>query len=155
MLKIDEIDMYEFNKRARRELHEMEESEVRLLLKIMVNIINYPDILKYRTIKMRKISDKIFSIMALVGFVARIHVFEKHAILDISENLKLVKQMKMLINERIDSIENKKVYYMDVKAKLLAEKKYKEEVLRKIREDFEERCESKRRKEFNRSIVNW
>lgn len=44
---------------------------------------------------------------------------------------------------------------MDVKAKLLEEKKYKEEVLRKIREDFEERCESKRRKEFNRSIVNW
>jgi hypothetical protein len=39
--------------------------------------------------------------MALVDFVARIHVFEKHAILDISENLKLVKQMKMLINERI------------------------------------------------------
>lgn len=95
MLKIDEIDMYEFNKRARRELHEMEESEVSLLLKIMVNIINYPDILKYRTIKMRKISDKIFSIMALVGFVARIHVF-------ISENIKLVKQMKMLINERIE-----------------------------------------------------
>jgi hypothetical protein len=37
---------------------------------------------------------------------------------------------------------------MDIKAKLLEEKRHKEEVLRKIREDFEERHESKRRKDI-------
>jgi hypothetical protein len=57
--------------------------------------------------------------------------------------------MKMLIDEKISSIEKEKAQYLDVKAKLLAEKKHKEVVLRQIREDFESRREAaERRKEY-------